>query len=169
MGFFSICLPPHSITLFTRSLFLSYFRKKIMVSPPTTSDTIKRLHQNPDNTRMIVVGTSMEARSCLDDHGDLDGLMCHYFSGDVIDFWSASGKQTFLVARGSWSSSIIQNFESEFVKGPSLVVPGEMDEEEFRNGAYGVVFEMSNREAMIQLRKLSPGRPYHLVRFRFQP
>lgn len=110
----------------------------------------------------LVSGTPSDAEICVKRHRDRDGLICHYFSGSVMDQMTRSATHTFLVAPGLWASEIIREF-GDFLKGP--LFDGVDDESTYISGGLGVVFEMPCSDAFVKLKSLQPGCHYRLVRF----
>lgn len=92
-------------------------------------------------------------------------------SFDKIDFWmheftsqgrmvmatrieegNRSGRHRFTAVPGCWASIIIEKFPPEVVKGPWLTPPDDHTEEEYRDGKFGVVFEMKLMNGVESLR-----------------
>ena len=115
--------------------------------------------------------TVSEAKECVLNHREKDGFIFHHFSGDPSAYMTAEARHSFMVVPGVWASAIISDFESEFLRGPSLATQEEKDSEgyttDFLDGVYGVVFEMSLGEALSRLNKIDPRLScrYRLVRF----
>lgn len=136
----------------------------------------------------LTSGTASEAKLCMERHRGRDGLICHFFSGSVVDQMTPGGRHTFLVAPGRWASAIIDEFCDEVVVKPLFAKVGEevrgevvndvsdevisdiSDEvvdvdSKFVSGVFGVTFDMPCRHALGRLTRLKPGCPYRLVRF----
>ena len=114
----------------------------------------------------LTSGTASDAKLCMERHRGRDGLICHFFSGSVIDQMTPGGTHTFLVAPGVWASSIIREFRDEVVVNPLFPEPIDEDfDSKFDSGVFGVIFEMPCRSALDKLKSLKPGCPYRLVRF----
>lgn len=120
------------------------------------------------NVSAMLRGTIQEAKALVASNLEKDGLICHYFSGDIASYMTANETHTFLVVPGKWASEIIEKFPDEFLKG-SLATLEEEEEVGFRDkylrGEYGVVFERSVPSAYKELGLMSLNCPFRLVRF----
>lgn len=105
----------------------------------------------------------------MERHRGRDGLICHFFSGSIVDQMTPGGRHTFLVAPGCWASAIIREFRDDVVVKPLFPEVGDDVGEDFDSkfvrGIFGVVFDMPCRSALGKLKSLTPGCPYRLVRF----
>lgn len=115
------------------------------------------------NANALVLGTAEDARVCVEKNRHLDGLICHYNTGGVLNQFKRSACHTFLVVPGVWASLIIRDFSSEVVKGP--LFEDKDDGGEFESGALGVIVEMSFGDVFDKLKSLKPGCPYRMIRF----
>jgi len=186
--------PPPSVTPFLRP-------PSHMVDFMTSSwsdnenDLIKSLYSNKKiGAYALTSGTASEAKVCMERHRGREGLICHFFSGSVVDQMTPGGRHTFLVAPGLWASAIIDEFRDDDVvvkplfeevindvsdevindvsdevisdvKVDDKVVDVEDFDSKFVSGVFGVTFEMPCRQALGKLTRLKPGCPYRLVRF----
>lgn len=138
----------------------------------SVDDFVNSLHRRSTNIcGMISDATVSQAKKCVSDHREKDGLICHHFCGDPSEYMTAEAKHSFMVVPGVWARAIIRDFESESLRGPSLATQEEMDSEgfsvDFVDGVYGVVFEMSVLDAMLKLNGIDSrlDRRYRMVRF----
>lgn len=138
-------------------------------------DFVGSLWSDSNSTYAIISGNGAEARLCAERHRDRDGLICHFFSGHIIDKMSRDASHTFLVTPGVWAATLIREFSTKVghevrMKGPLFPEDGgEVDvdvQSKFTSGALGVVLEMSPSDALQKLRRLeTPDLKYRLVRF----
>ena len=127
----------------------------------------------------LTSGTASDAKLCMERHRGRDGLICHFFSGSVVDQMTPGGKHTFFVSPGLWALAIIREFRHEVVVKPLFsevgddvsdgvvreVLDVDQFDSKFVNGVFGAVFDMPCRHALGKLKSLKPGCPYRLVRF----
>lgn len=119
-----------------------------------------------------VIATSQQARSCAKRHRTKDGLICHYFTGTVIDQLRRSCTHNFIVVPGVWAKAIIEEFQS-MVKVPlfnnnngDFFEDGDVyNETKFLNGDLGVRFEANIGDFLQKLRKMKVGCPFKAIRF----
>lgn len=135
----------------------------------TFDEFLKVLLRNSSNVVAMLHGTVAEANSLIARNLDKDGLVCHYFSGEMVDYMKADEKHTFIVVPGEWARAIISELGEEFVKG-SLATDAEKSEPDFDDkyvrGDHGVVFERSVTSASkIFSNMTSMTCPYRLIRF----
>lgn len=145
------------------------------VHPMNLDGFVESLHRKPTNIcGMFATSTVKQAKECVRHHREKDGLICHHFSGQPSEYMTAGARHSFMVVPGVWARAIIRNFDSKFLRGPSLATEEEKKSEEFtrdfKDGVYGVIFEMSFSDALSKLNEIDCGLScrYRLVRFVLQ-
>lgn len=136
----------------------------------SVDEFVASLHRKPTNIcGMFADATVEEAKGCVRDHREKDGLICHYFSGEPSKYMTADARHSFMVVPGCWAKAIIRDFDSESLRGPSLATQEDKDTEgftsDFVDGVYGVIFEMSFSDAIARLNRIKLACPYRTVRF----
>lgn len=168
---------PYILVLKIQNYFFSPLASHSHITPTVLSKMsfadcdhqfISSLWSDERQSYVLMSGTSVEAKLCVERNRGRDGLICHFFSGRIKDQMKRNAKHTFVVAPGVWASTIIREFPDEVVKGSVFaedVGGGDDVESTFSSGANGVIFEMSCCDALVRLKSLQPGCPCRIIRF----